>query len=218
MPDKEIPSGFDAMGKPIPPGRQDKAYETAKDFGLVSYAAWEAVSGMTESLQRDRPAEAIHHALKYVDLIGAYRLMAMLLSSDGSEGVPSHDPADQVNNTKASRKKMTINEMRVILNNCKFSDYRWGLIEDIPSGIIHLQARFSAEDVVTKKTEFQFTRKWLIDPDITEDDLVSTVFKCVLAAVEHETRETFTYRDFPIYQPHHSVTDLITVCKKERVK
>lgn len=70
---------FSAMGKPIPPAARQAGFDVCKDMGLDSARAWEAVNGMAEQLERDKPYEAQGAAMKFLDLTGAYRLMATIL-------------------------------------------------------------------------------------------------------------------------------------------
>lgn len=75
-------TGFNAMGKPIPEHRKQAAYDCAKAIGVESADDRMALVGtMANYLERDRPYEAQQAALKHVDLTGAYRLMAVLLSA-----------------------------------------------------------------------------------------------------------------------------------------
>lgn len=74
--------GMDAVGKPIPDFRRDAAYEHCKAMGLGSADAMACVSETSEQLERDKPHEARGRAMKYVDLIGSYRIFAVLLTGD----------------------------------------------------------------------------------------------------------------------------------------
>lgn len=81
-------SAFDAMGKPIPPAARQKGYDECKAMGLNdSGRAWECVNGMAEQLERDKPHDAVGAAMKFLDLTGAYRLMATLLC--GAQAAPA---------------------------------------------------------------------------------------------------------------------------------
>ena len=71
-------SGFAAMGKPIPNDRKQRAYDAAKSIGVKD--CWGLVAGMSEHLERDKPYEAMESAKKHIDLTGAYRIMATLLT------------------------------------------------------------------------------------------------------------------------------------------
>jgi hypothetical protein len=74
-------NGFDAMGKPIPAYRRQAAYDTCRSIGLDTEAAWSAVNGMAENLERDQPYEAMAAGMKYIDLTGTYRVMAVILTA-----------------------------------------------------------------------------------------------------------------------------------------
>jgi hypothetical protein len=75
-------SGFNAMGKPIPAPRRQAAYDCAKGIGVEGPdERMSLVGAMADYLERDKPYEAQQVALKYVDLTGAYRLMAVLLTA-----------------------------------------------------------------------------------------------------------------------------------------
>jgi len=80
--DPAYDDGFSAMGKPIPDFRRDAAYEHCKAMGLGSADAMACVSETAEQLERDKPHEARGRAMKYVDLIGSYRIFAVLLTGD----------------------------------------------------------------------------------------------------------------------------------------
>ena len=74
-------SGFGAMGKPVPFYRREAGYQTCRDLGLESEGAFSAVNGMAEALKRDQPYEAMAAGMRYLDLTGTYRLMAVLLTA-----------------------------------------------------------------------------------------------------------------------------------------
>lgn len=80
-PDPVMADGFNEMGKPIPSYRRQAAYETCRSFGLDADSSWTTVSGMAEQLERDKPYEAMAAGMRKVDLTGAYRLMAVLLTA-----------------------------------------------------------------------------------------------------------------------------------------
>jgi hypothetical protein len=74
--------GFSAMGKPVPFYRQQAAYDACKQMGLAnSEQAYHCVSSVSEQLARDQPYEAMKAGMVYLDLIGTYRLMAVLLTA-----------------------------------------------------------------------------------------------------------------------------------------
>lgn len=77
-------SAFNAMGHPVPTHRKTAAYQHAQDMGLSKAEAMECINGMAEQLERDQPYEAQAKGMKFVDLTGTYRLMAVLLTDDNS--------------------------------------------------------------------------------------------------------------------------------------
>jgi len=74
-------SGYDAMGKAIPFFRQEAAYKVCQSIGLEKENAHSAVSLMSEALSRDEPYNALKAGMKYLDLTGTYRIMAVLLTA-----------------------------------------------------------------------------------------------------------------------------------------
>lgn len=76
-------SGFDAMGKPVPLHRKTAGLEHCRQMGLTDTEdAWNCVGAMSEKLARDQPYEAMAEGMKYLDLTGTYRLMAVLLTAE----------------------------------------------------------------------------------------------------------------------------------------
>lgn len=49
------------------------------------------------------------------------------------------------------------------------------------------------------------TRRWLVEPTHTEEDIVRTALLCMIQAAEHEVREGFTYKGEHIFNPHRPV-------------
>ena len=74
--------GFDAIGKPVPEKRRDAAYQWLRSINVEREKAWSTVEMMAEHIQRDHPHEAMEAARKAVDLTGAYRLLALLLTGE----------------------------------------------------------------------------------------------------------------------------------------
>lgn len=74
--------GFDAMGKPIPMFRRAVALAHCASMGVTDREdALSCVGGVAEQLERDKPYEAMACGMKYLDLTGTYRLMAVLLTA-----------------------------------------------------------------------------------------------------------------------------------------
>jgi hypothetical protein len=58
-------------------------------------------------------------------------------------------------------------------------------------------------------------RKWLLSPHMTNSEIVTTAFKALLTAVEHELREKFTYKGQAIFDPHMDVDRLVALRMQE---
>ena len=52
-------------------------------------------------------------------------------------------------------------------------------------------------------------RKWYISNFMTDEEIVSTIFKAILTAEEHECRENFLFKGKAIYGPHLSLDALV---------
>lgn len=71
---------FNNMSKPIPNARRDVAYQWVRDMGIERAQAFSLVEAVSNHLERDHPHEAMEEACKVIDLTGAYRLLATLLT------------------------------------------------------------------------------------------------------------------------------------------
>jgi hypothetical protein len=80
-------------------------------------------------------------------------------------------------------------------------------------GGVFMQASYIEPDSYTGIPEVQRTRKWLISPEMTDSEIVSTAFKCCLTSSEHRCREAFKYKERRIYSPHYNVEDLVRLCE-----
>lgn len=82
-------SGFDAMGKPVPTSRRTAALRHCKEMGIADTGrAWECVGAVADQLERDHPYEAMATGMRYLDLTGTYRLMAVLLCDEKAPAPP----------------------------------------------------------------------------------------------------------------------------------
>jgi hypothetical protein len=75
------PSGWDAMGKPVPFARREAAERHMREMGYTDREViFGTVQGMSEALGHDRPHAAIKIGMDNMgkDLGGVYRIMAVL--------------------------------------------------------------------------------------------------------------------------------------------
>lgn len=87
QPKPPVLSAFGMMGKPLSPKARQAGYDTCKEMGLDSDRAMGCVNGVCEQLERDQPYEAQSVGMRYVDLTGWYRLVAVILTAAATEEV-----------------------------------------------------------------------------------------------------------------------------------
>jgi hypothetical protein len=83
---------FNGFGKPVSMERRSAGYAACKEMGLDSEASWECVGYVAEAIERDDPYRAIGKSMKFIDLTGAYRLMAVMLTDQKPMAEPLSDP------------------------------------------------------------------------------------------------------------------------------
>lgn len=103
---------------------------------------------------------------------------------------------------------MTANELRIILDRIELPKGWWTRIQAKGDGF-NVQIVFDAKDAVTGVTEEQRCRKWYVSSHATTTEVVRTVYKAGLAALEHEFSEAFKYRGVVLFHPHRSVEELV---------
>jgi hypothetical protein len=102
---------------------------------------------------------------------------------------------------------MTTEELQKILANIKIFDRRIVAQEVVighPLGW-HLQVQYEEADIYTGKVELQKSRKWLIEQEATESEIVHTAFAAVMRSYDHVVQEHFTYKGKRVYSPHFDI-------------
>lgn len=99
---------------------------------------------------------------------------------------------------------MTPTEAGKILEDVSYKD-GWRLVIRGSADGFYLQVRFIAPNGVTGVEEEWGGRKWVLSRYMTKSEIVTTAFKAIITAEEHETRELFKYRNAPIFGPHFNV-------------
>lgn len=102
-----------------------------------------------------------------------------------------------------------IGKFRKILDEVSYKDWNFIVDRDVGSSRCYLQIQFKGHCSVTGEPAPQRGRKWFLSPHMTKSEVVSTAFKAVMTAEEHETREHFKYKDQAIYGPHFDVDFLV---------
>jgi hypothetical protein len=112
------------------------------------------------------------------------------------------------------RSVMTIDEMKAIIALIDYEGYVFEVFEK--NGVPYLQARYLEPDIVTKKLEWQHTRKWQLSEHMVKSEIVQTALKCALTSAEHRVREHFLYRGERVFGPHYDVDALFELCRTKR--
>lgn len=111
---------------------------------------------------------------------------------------------------------MTEQELRQIVSELEFRDWKFSVVEEAWQPF--LQVGFSAPCHDTGQIEWQQSRKWRLSYHMTKGEVVQTALLAVLTAVEHETREEFTYRGVPVFQPHVDIDKLLEIATEFAVR
>lgn len=127
-----------------------------------------------------------------------------------------YSPAPVKKIIEVDKNIMTRQKVQKILDRIKYYDWEFYLGQD--GSRLYLQIKFNSEDSRTNLLEKQRGRRWLLSPNMTKSEIVSTAFKAVITAVEHETREMFLYRGKSIFNPHMDVEYLVNSMKTDKRK
>lgn len=95
----------------------------------------------------------------------------------------------------------------IVLRDLTYKNWRFNL-KAIGDVAYALQIAADECDNVTGAPATWFSRKWLLDPDMTDGEIVQTAFKAVMTAEEHEARELFKYQHVAVLDPHYDVNKL----------
>lgn len=109
-----------------------------------------------------------------------------------------------------SENEQLIDRVGKLLMLVQFEGYRFMVRES--HGGVFLRGSYMEADVYTKVVQEQLTRKWLLAPQMTDSEIVATVFKCCWTSFEHRCREAFMYKGKRIFGPHFDVDDLAKLC------
>lgn len=113
--------------------------------------------------------------------------------------------------------KLDCQDMREILAEIRYKNWVFHLGTE-SNGRKWLQVRFRAANSYTGLEEWQYWRKWFLSEHMTKSEIVGTAFKAVLSAEEHECRESFKYKNQPIFGPHIDVDVLANIYEdKEKI-
>jgi hypothetical protein len=84
--DAEMAAGFEAFGKPVPYYRREAALQHCRDMGLTDTGnAMNTIDRMSEAIARDEPYQAFEAGMVHLDLVGTYRIVAVLCTAEPKE-------------------------------------------------------------------------------------------------------------------------------------
>ena len=93
------------------------------------------------------------------------------------------------------------------LEDIKYLDWNFEIIEGEE---VFLQVNFNKNCACREERMMKhYCRKWRISPNITKSEFVQTAFAAIMAAVEHEAREDFKYKNAAVFSPHFDVDKLV---------
>lgn len=106
-------------------------------------------------------------------------------------------------------KSITVTGLRIkaLLDRIKFND--WVFVVGFDGSQLYLQVQADEPCSETGEMHRWHGRKWRLSKHMTDSEVIQTAFLAVMTAVEHETREQFTYRGHAVYSPHYDVQKLV---------
>ena len=112
----------------------------------------------------------------------------------------------------------TLKSIQDLIGDVKFNDWNFQ-VNTNPDGTPYVQIKFLAPGSFTNsdKLELQSCRKWQLSYHMCDEEIISTAYKAMLAAVEHEAREQFTWRGQAIYRPHYDIYALHELSSRNAV-
>lgn len=113
--------------------------------------------------------------------------------------------------TPADAVSLGLRASDLISKNVKFKNYQFQV--HVRDNTVQLFADFFQADIYTGAQTRQRTRRWNLQPQMTDSEIITTAFKLCLTSVEHEARENFLYKNARIFGPHFDVNDLADLCQ-----
>lgn len=119
--------------------------------------------------------------------------------ADGSDVIPG-----------AFAELAVLANLRAVVAGVSYAKVGWSLVVEQSSyGYCYLRVRYDGTGAYG--AEAWSGRRWLLDPRMTESEVVYTALQAVLAAERHEALEAFRYHDVDVCSPHHHVGHLLEV-------
>lgn len=113
----------------------------------------------------------------------------------------------------------TLESINNIISNTRFAllgkDFRF-VVQTKGDGFL-LKLECYLPDNETGELKWLSGGKYYISSHAIDDEIVLTAWKACQDYIIHEARETFTYKEQTIFQPHYSVDELAEFCSTAKV-
>lgn len=103
----------------------------------------------------------------------------------------------------ANKKLQTLDSIRQLISKIECGGYDF-IVKEY-KGIPFLQIEFDAPCTLSGVMERQYCRKWVLQYEMCDSEVIRTAHLAARQAAEHEIDESFKFENERIYNPHHSV-------------
>lgn len=113
----------------------------------------------------------------------------------------------------------TLDNIKQLLSNTKFTlfDQRFQFLSMEKGDGFLIQLECWMKCNVHSQWGWQKGGKYYISSHAINDEVVLTAWKACQGFIIHEARETFTYKNQTIFQPHYDIEELVEFCETARV-
>jgi hypothetical protein len=143
-----------------------------------------------------------------VDDLNRGRVFLRAMAAD--HGVPvfgtvAEATAQAIEWVRQARCELTLDRLQAILRRVSVPGYTF--LPEATGGQLLVRIRKEETNQTSGQAETMVGRRWLIEREATEAEVVRTVLKASLTWEEHELRERFRFDDRQIFDPHFAVPD-----------
>ncbi len=110
--------------------------------------------------------------------------------------------------------KITVKDLQWCVDLVSYKDWEFNVRLDGDRPYLQISCPSGSCNTTGNKYDWK-SRKWFLSYHMAKSEVIQTVFKAVITAEEHETRELFKYKGQPIFGPHYDVDKLFGLCHLE---
>lgn len=96
---------------------------------------------------------------------------------------------------------LSLDRIKELVSQCTFEDWEINVRMDGDRPYLQVHV-INGKDADTGEHLEWTGRKWLLSYHMVPNEIVSTAFKAVSTAMEHEIRENFRFKGVSIFNPH----------------